>query len=169
MTLSELHELTDPARFDIGSLSDEVRADQACVVLLQAFRDQLLAEGVDPLQAGSLAHGADYFLREFIIGDRRENLLRLAPGRVRQFGGHWYIVRTVEPNRAELAAILAGVERFYAFLVGCGRVSLALHESVAAECRELEFYLRRIETFWAIEGDGFDAWRDLCPLPRGSA
>lgn len=169
MTTADIHALTDPVLYQIIDLATEIRADQSCAALLISFRDDLLAAGIDGSQAGSLAHGADYFLREFIIGDRRENILHLAPERVRQFAGHWYIVRTVEPNRAELTAILAGIERFYAFLAAHGKVAGELHAAVTAECRELDYYLRRIETYWAIEGDGYAAWRELCPLPPVSA
>lgn len=169
MSTTDLNTLTDPALYQIATLDDEVRADRSCVALLQLFRDELLAAGIDGVEAGSRAHGADYFLREFIIGDRRENILELAYGRVRQFAGHWYIVRTMEPNREELSSILAGVAGFYAFLTRHGKVPAELRDEVAAECRELDYYQRRIETFWAITGDGFTAWRNLCPLPPAGA
>jgi hypothetical protein len=158
--------LIDPTDFEIRSFDDEVRVDELCGRLLQAVRDDLLAGGeVTPLEAGELCSGADYFLREFIIAGCGDNLFRLTAERVRQFAGHWYIVRTLEPNAAELSAILAGVSACYHVLARHGLVSTDLAETIGAACADLPWYLQRIEEFWAIEGDGFDAWRIACPLP----
>lgn len=151
--------------FDINDLDDEIRVDRQCVALLRAFFQALTEEeGLPPLEAGELCHGADYFLREFIIGDRQDNLFRFPAERVRQFAGHWYIVRSLEPNLGELAAILAGVRLVYQFLAERQLVSVEFASSVAAACEELPFYRQRIDDFWAIEGDGFIAWRAACPL-----
>jgi hypothetical protein len=151
--------------FDIRGLQDEARADELCGRLLRVFARALVEEEhLPPEEAGALAHGADYFLREFVIPDRRENLFALRPGRVRQFAGNWYIVRNLEPNLAELSGILRGVEAFYVFCRRIGRVGDELVESVRRECADLDFYRRRIESFWAIEGDGFEAWERQCSL-----
>ncbi|MCK7482142.1 MAG: hypothetical protein M0C28_37060 [Candidatus Moduliflexus flocculans] len=40
-----------------------------------------------------------YFLREFVIAECDDNLFRLPAERVRQFAGHWYIVRTLGTKR----------------------------------------------------------------------
>jgi hypothetical protein len=151
--------------FEIHNLQDEIRVDELCQRLLHCFRRELVEnEKLPPEQAGALAHGADYFLREFVIPDRRENILALRPGRVRQFAGNWYIVRNLEPNMAELGSILQGVEAFYAYLGKVGKVSAELKAAVRQECALLDYYSQRIDDFWAIEGDGYAAWERECTL-----
>jgi hypothetical protein len=151
--------------FDIDNLDDEIRADQACVALLRIFcRDLVEEQGLAPLAAGALAQGADYFLREFVIADRRENIFTLLPGRIRQFAGNWYIVKNLEPNMVELTAILQGTQAFYRYCGSIGRVSLEVNEQVERECDELAFYQERIASFWAITGDGYQRWEGQCSL-----
>jgi hypothetical protein len=159
-----LHRL-GPELFDIASLDDEIRADQSCVQLLQIFCRHLIEEqGLAPRAAGALAHGADYFLREFVIADRRENIFTLAPGRIRQFAGNWYIVKNLDPNMAELTAILQGTQAFYSYCGTIGRVAPEVVEQVGRECGELAYYQGRIESFWAITGDGYQRWEGQCSL-----
>ena len=156
----------NPDDFTIHGLNDEIRADTLCSRLLLAVRDQLLASGTrTPLEVGEHCHGADLFMRDFVIAACGDNPLRLSPERVRQFAGHWYIVNTLEPDAGDLAAILAGVADCYAVLAEHGLVSAALAAAVAANCGEIDWYHRRIEEFWAIEGDGYARWRAACPLP----
>jgi hypothetical protein len=151
--------------FEIHNLQDEIRADELCQRLLQCFRRELMEiEKLPPAQAGALAHGADYFLREFVIPDRRENIFVLRPGRVRQFAGNWYIVRNLEPNMAELENILQGIAAFYAYCARVGTVSADLEDTVRQECSMLDYYRQRIEDFWAIEGDGYLVWERACTL-----
>jgi hypothetical protein len=154
-----------PELFDINNLDDEIRADQSCVQLLKIFCSDLIEEqGLAPLQAGALANGADYFLREFVIADRGENIFTLSPGRVRQFAGNWYIVKNLEPNMAELTSILQGAQAFYRYCGRAGRVRSEVVDQVERECSELDFYRERIESFWAIAGDGYQRWEGQCSL-----
>lgn len=156
-----------PGDFDVSTLDDEIRVDQLCVRLLQAVRDQLLADNAgDPLTTGELCQGADYFLREFVIAECADNLLALPPERVRQFAGHWYIVRTLEPNPRELAVILAGIAACYRVLARNGLVEARHAEAIVTVCADLPYYAQRIDEFWAIEGDGYTRWRAACPLPE---
>lgn len=151
--------------FNITGLEDEIRVDALCRRLLEFFyRDLVEERKLLPEEASALAYGADYFLREYVIPDRGENIFALRPGRVRQFAGNWYIVRTLEPNMAELSSILRGVEAFYAYCQQRGKVSAELGRSVAVECADLDYYRQRIESFWAIEGDGYCAWERECSL-----
>jgi hypothetical protein len=160
----DLH-LIGPELFDIHDLNDEIRADQACVQLLKIFCRSLIEDlQLAPLAAGALAHGADYFLREFVIADRRENIFTLAQGRVRQFAGNWYIVKNLEPNMAELETILRGIAVFYTYCGKTGRVMPEMVAQVERECSQLDFYRERIDTFWAIEGDGYQRWEGQCSL-----
>lgn len=151
--------------FDIQTLDDEIRVDRLCVDLLKHFFLHLTKEqGCPPEQAGEFCNGADYFLREFIIADRNDNLFAVDAVRVRQFAGHWYITRTMEPNMDELGGILAGTAACYRYLAAQGLVDRERAEAIAAACEDLDFYAQRIDSFWAIEDGGFDAWRRRCPL-----
>jgi hypothetical protein len=155
-----------PAQFNIRDFDDELRIDGQCVQLLLAVRDHLVTQqGLDPLAAGGLCQGADHFLREFIIAECHDNLFRLPAERVRQFAGHWYIVRTLEPNPGELASILAGIDNCYRVLAQHGLVTPELSAAIGMACADLRYYRQRIDDFWAFEGDGFTPWRAACPLP----
>jgi len=160
----------NPDDFEIRDFDDEIRIDGQCVRLLLAVRDHLVAhQGLAPLEAGALCQGADYFLREFIIAECHDNLFRLPAERVRQFAGHWYIVRTLEPNVGELAAILAGIDGCYRILADHGLIAPESRTAIGRACADLPYYQQRIDDFWAIEGDGFTPWRAACPLPEGFA
>ncbi|HAD03696.1 MAG: hypothetical protein A2091_06925 [Desulfuromonadales bacterium GWD2_61_12] len=150
--------------FNIATLDDEIRVDGLCGRLLQTFCRDLVAAGEEPLRAGQLARGADYFLREFIIADRHDNLFHLDPLRVRQFAGHWYIIRNLEPNAAELRELLSGVEAFYRYCAEHDKVPRHIADAIAIACHHLDYYAERIEAFWAIVDDGFAAWQNGCPL-----
>ncbi|PLX80350.1 MAG: hypothetical protein C0615_01085 [Desulfuromonas sp.] len=151
--------------FTIASLDDEIKVDKLCVEFLGAFYKHLLDErGLEPLDAGSRARGADYFLRDFIIADRRENIFQITPERVRQFGGNWYILSNMEPNLAELGDILAGVAAFYEFCAGLNLIDRAANSEIGAHCLATDYYTERIEAFHDISGDGFIAWNDACPV-----
>lgn len=157
----------DPKRYAINSLDDEMRVDAACVGLLrQLFLNLTRQYAMEPGQAGELCHGADYFLREFIIADRKENLFTIDPLRVRQFAGHWYIVRALEPNTGELHGILAGTAAFYRFLAEQGLVTTDMTTEILANCADSVWHQQRMEEFWNIRGDGYAAWRQGCPLEQ---
>ena len=153
------------ADYNIENLDDEIRVDRLCVDLVRhLYQDLTQLARVSPEQAGEFCHGADYFLREFIIADRGENLFAIEAVRIRQFAGHWYIIRTTEPNLTELRNILSGTAEFYRFLARQGLVAEIAAEEIAFQCQELDYYQKRIEDFWAIEGDGYNRWRQACPL-----
>ena len=155
--------------YSIKSLDDEIRVDKICVDLLRhLYQDLTQQSKISPVQAGEFCHGADYFLREFIIGDRHENLFDTEAIHVRQFAGHWYIIRTPEPNLTELKNILYGTAEFYRFLFRQGLIAETLADEIAAQCLDLSYYQQRIEDFWNIENDGYDSWRQACPLEASS-
>lgn len=156
----------DTEAFDVRTFDDEIRVDELCSRLLLAVRGLLLADGAtDPTEAGSLCRGADYFLREFVIAECGDNLLHLPPERVRQFAGHWYIVRNLEPNATELAGILAGIATFYRVLAEHRLIDPERADAIGILCGNLPWYRQRIDDFWAIEGDGYSCWQAACPLP----
>ncbi len=151
--------------YNIVSLEDEIRVDQLCVDLLRRFNQHLTQQaGLQPEQAGEVCHGADYFLREFIIADRHDNLFEIEANRVRQFAGHWYITRTPEPNLTELKIVLEGTAGFYSYLANQGLIKQQAANEIHSHCEELDYYQQRIDEFWAIEGEGFETWRQSCPL-----
>lgn len=151
--------------YDISDLATEIKVDQLCSMLLKDFHQHLLAElKLAPLDAGALAAGADYFLREFLIGGRQENIFNCTPERIRQFGGHWYIIRNLEPNMAELTTMLSGTAGFYQYCADKKLTEAGNAEAIRQSCSELDYYRQRIEDFHAISGDGFAAWEQACPL-----
>ncbi|NOY12184.1 MAG: hypothetical protein GXP51_00365 [Deltaproteobacteria bacterium] len=150
----ELTVLHNKASFQIDGLSSEIHADKLCTALLKEFHRYLLHERkLDPLDAGSQAVGADYFLREFMIGHRRENIYNGSAEQARKFAGHWYIITTLEPNIKELAAILKGTASFYQY---CAEYKL-----VGAERRHR---LNRLVANWITSGSGLKTFTQLPAL-----
>jgi hypothetical protein len=119
---------------------------------------------VPPLEAGTLAHGADYFLRDYLVSARRRNLFREKDGIVRAFAATWYIISTLEPTIEELTGHLNGVREFYHFLHAAGLVSGEYLGKIESECDDIGWYGERIESFWNIRGDGYLAWERECSL-----
>lgn len=150
--------------YTINDLADEIRADQLCTTLLKQFHHNLLEERhVEPLEAGTLASGADYFLRDFMIGQQRANIFSGTAAAIRRFGGHWYIVSNLEPNLPELAKLLQGAAAFYQYCADQGLIEPERATAIAAACNDLDYYQRRIESFLDISGDGFSAWKKDAP------
>ncbi len=144
--------------FDVVNWQDESRVDQLCQEVLQRFHRNLLDEQkCEPLEAGSLARGADYFLREFIIGDRQNNIFEIDPIRVRQFAGNWYIIKNMEPNMEELTDLLYGIDAFYNWATDSNLYNSQQQKDLNAYCQELDSYRERIESFWAIT-DNYTEW-----------
>ncbi|MDY0191736.1 MAG: hypothetical protein RBR22_13500 [Desulfuromonas sp.] len=154
------------ADFNISDLDSEIKVDQQCSKLLQQFHAQLLQDEIEPLVAGQLAHGADYFLRDFIIADRQMNIFTVDHNSVRQFAGHWYIIKNLEPNIKELANLLQGVAVFYTYLHQLELLEQDIHTQIQLATAELDFYQQRIDQFWDISDDGYHQWCAACPLPE---
>jgi hypothetical protein len=151
--------------FEIHNLRDEIRADKLCTRFLKLFYLDLVGqEKLSPEEASALAYGADYFLREFVISDRRDNIFTLSSRRIRQFAANWYIVKNLEPNMGDLAGILKGIQAFYKYCHRAGKVSAEFLINVQKECSELDYYRQRIEAFWAIENNGYLTWEQECTL-----
>lgn len=161
---------TDRAPFEeenyhIAGLEDEIRADRLCRRLLEHFYLERVQEGELPAEeASALAYGADYFLREFVIGELRENILTLSAGRIRLFAGNWYIVKTLEPNLVELHGILEGVAAFYAYCARQELVPAPLAEEIRRQAQQLDYFRSRIESFWNLQGDAYPEWEAECSL-----
>ncbi|GLI36754.1 hypothetical protein KI811_13585 [Geobacter hydrogenophilus] len=152
--------------FAIVTVDDEIRADGLCQSLLKRFYDSLLEGGMDPQEATRVASGADYYVRDFLVGYKHCNLFDERPGIVRQFAGNWYIVNTIEPSIEELAGHLLGVRSFYRFLNGRGLIGGDFLAAMEQECGDGAFYESRIRSFWEITGDGYIAWERECSLKQ---
>lgn len=150
--------------FDVHTLDDEIRVDALCSDILHMFYRHLLEKNIPEAEATSLASGADYFTRDFVVARRQKNILDAEPGIVRQFAGNWYITNTLEPNIRELSSYLGGVRAFYAFLNDSGLISDELLLSIEKECDNLDYYKARIDSFWEIRGDGYFEWERECTL-----
>lgn len=152
------------AAFTLRQVDDELRVDRLCRQLLQHFHPYLVEDlRLTPLEAGSRASGADYFLRDYIIDSRRANIFQITPQAVKFFAGNWYITHKLEPNLKELQSILAGVSSFYHYAAARQLISTRLAEAIEAACNDLPAYQQRIDEFFAIQGDGYAAWHQGCP------
>ena len=158
-------EIYHVANYGITTLEDEIRVDGLCRQLLQHFHQYLLREKcLEPLEAGALAGGADFFLRDYMIDKCRANLFEISAARISGFAGNWYIVSTLEPNLQELNNILKGICLFYCFCAEKDLIEDDLLQPVESSCGQLDFYRQRISSFHALEGDGFGAWNASCPV-----
>ncbi len=158
----------DRKLFRIMSDEDELRVDGLCRDLLKDFHRRLLDRGTRPHEAGSLAHGADYFLRDYVVSARRETVLDETPGLIRRFAATWYVITTLEPSLDELAGHLRGVRAFYTFLCEKGLITPSCLAQAEKECADLDYYEKRIESFWDIKDDGYLAWERECTLKTGA-
>lgn len=157
----------DKTDFSITSEEAELRVDELCRKLLKDFHRQLVGSGVSPHEAGTLAHSADYFLRDYLVSARRRNLFQENAGIVRAFAATWYIISTLDPSIAELERHLRGIRKFYQFLHSGKLVSGTFLELMEKECDDLRWYEERIESFWNITDDGYLAWERECSLKEG--
>jgi len=157
----------DKTDFTITSEEDELRVDELCQKLLKDFHQNLLRSGVPPHEAGTLAHGADYFLRDYLVSARRWNLFQENAGIVRPFAATWYIISTLDPSIAELERHLRGIREFYRFLHSEKLVSGEFLALIEKDCIDLLWYEERIESFWNITDDGYLAWERECSLKEG--
>jgi len=154
----------DKREFVPTTLEDELRVDRLCSDLLHRFYSESMDAGLSPEDATALAGAADYFIRDFVVSIKTRSIFEERPGIVRQFAGNWYIVNTMEPLISEIDGYIAGIKGFYRFLHGHQLISLKFLQAIEAECADRDYYENRIESFWAISGDGYLAWEKECSL-----
>lgn len=154
----------DKREFELGGMEDDLRVDRLVKDLLYRFYFKLQEGGLSPVEASSLASGADYFLRSFVIDIKQRNIFEERPGMVRQFAGNWHIVNTLEPDIKELNGYLEGIRAFYRFLHASNLISGKYLKTVEKECDDKAYYEGRIDSFWDIKGDGYLAWERECTL-----
>ena len=155
----------NPENYTFETLDDEIRVDNLCKILLKQYHQYLLEiKGISPLKAGANASGADYFLRDFMIDNRRTNIITISPELIHSFAGNWYIINSLEPNMAELENILIGIDNFYSFCVEKKMLARATAETIHQAGSRIDYYRERITSFNEISGAGFIAWNNICPL-----
>ena len=157
--------LINPQNYSIDTLDSEIQADRCCTQLLKHFHRWLLNEQqLEALTAGRLAAGADYFLREFLIGARRQNIFSATAEQLRQFGGNWYIISNLEPNIAELKPMLQGTGLFYEYCAAQDLIDTDIAKQIDAIAKQPAFFTERIEDFHQLQDDGYSAWDQACSL-----
>lgn len=158
-------ELIVMANYDIDTLASEIEADRNCTQLLKFFHRWLQEEQQhEPLEAGVLAAGADYFLREFLIGAKRQNIFSAQPEQLKQFGGNWYIISNLEPNLAELKPMLAGASLFYRYCAEKELLAAEIAEQMELVAGQSDYFENRIEDFHQLQDDGYSSWNQGCPF-----
>ena len=157
--------LLDNRLYTIDSVETEIRADRHCAQLLRHFHRWLLEQRrEEPLWAGRLAAGADYFLREFMIGRLRRNIFQAEAEHLRQFGGNWYIISNLEPNLPELEPMLAGSALFYTYCAEQGCFNPQTAAEIHATVEKKDFFHERIEQFHQLQDDDYRAWDQACSI-----
>lgn len=150
--------------FQIETLDDELRVDTLCRELLITFYNERIASGLSEHDSTLLANSADYYLRDYLIGARQQNLLDSDPAVVKKFAGNWYIVNTMEPVIEEIDAHLKGVREFYLFLLSINAIDEQFYRLIEKDCLDSGYYKSRIESFWDIKGDEYFQWERECSL-----
>lgn len=149
-----------------------MRLDRACAELLKAFCAWLLTPdggSRQPEEAGSLAHAADRYLRDFAV-DIAETGPADAPAALpRRYLANWYIVHTLQPTHAEIDIIREALLRLQDYLAAQGLVgaeqAAAARESLADEA----YFHRRLEEFWDLSPEGVLPWRSVDDYRLGGA
>lgn len=152
------------ADFDFTSLEDELLVDQRCQELLKHFYIWLINDGVLPEKASELAFSADFYLRDYLLDFAQKNLLRPEPSLVKRFAATWFVTHTLDPEMKVLERHLAGIKTFYCYLHYQKRlISKGELKLIEDETALTDYYLKRIESFYEITGDGYLAWEGECP------
>lgn len=149
----------------IKNLDDEIRADRLCQKLLKNYLQYLVNDlKMEALDAGTYARAADYFLRDYLIDQCRENIFSINSEHITAFAGNWYIVSTLEPNWVELESLLEGIQSFYSFCSDKKLIDPSTLDTVSVVCANRSYYQQRIESFYRLQDDEFFNWNEGCPL-----
>ncbi len=161
--MAEYCEYLTVSAYDITCLDDELRIDELCNAILKDYHASLLNDlGYAPLLAGTLARGADYFLRDFMIDAKRCNIFEISTDLVKEFAGNWYIINNIDPSINELKDILAGIYQFYSY---CSTQKLIPEEqanTLLNVCNNVNFYSARIDSFFTVSGESYQSWLNEC-------
>lgn len=149
--------------FDFDTIEEELRVDERCQSLLKRFYQHLQGRGLTPEAASELAYCADFYLRDYLLDFTRQNLARPQPGLVKRFAASWFITHTLDPEMTVLGQHLEAIRELYCFLHKQHLISKDELAFIEEEASQTEYYRQRIESFLAINGDGYVAWEAGCP------
>jgi hypothetical protein len=149
--------------FDCADLDDELRVDQLCQSLLKRFYQHLQTHGHTPQKASDLAYSADLYLRDYVLDFACQNVVRPRPNVVKRFAATWYITHTLDPEIGILEGHLAAIRELYRFLNVIHLISADELVFLLSEAADIDFYRHRIESFLAIQTDGYISWEAECP------
>lgn len=150
--------------FDFNTLEEEIRVDQQCRQLLHQFYIWMQNNNLTPERASELTYAVDYYLRDYLLDFLRVNPLRPQSGQVRCFAANWYITRTLEPEMTVLEKHLDGIVLLYTFFQELGLITADDLSHLMQEAADRSYYQKRIETFLALVGEGYEAWNRECPF-----
>ena len=150
--------------FEWATLEEELRVNERCQSLLGSFHEFLLSKEETPQHASDLTFCVDMYLRDYLLDFARLNVVCPRPGVVRRFAGNWFITHTLDPDIKVLERHLLAIAEFYRFLREQHFISREELRWLEEEAGMIEYYHRRIGSFLALNGDGYDAWQAECPL-----
>lgn len=154
----------DRGDFTLKGPDDFLRLDTLCAELLRAFCEwmqQPEAGGLSPKHAGTLAHAADRYLRDFVVDIKETGPADEDVTLVRQYLGNWYVVNTLAPSHAEIDRISQALSLLYAYLARENIVSEFTWRAVAQSLSDAEFFHRRLEQFWDLNPGAILGWREV--------
>jgi len=149
--------------------NDFERLDRLCAELLRGFYrwlQEASGGGLSPEEASPLAHGADRYLRDFLV-----DILEAGPAdadgdTARQYVGSWYIINTLSPTHAEVELILRSLWLLYRYLEVEGIVDEGTCASAQEDLADAAFFRERLEAFWNLTPEGISAWRSVADFRR---
>lgn len=143
---------------------DFVRLDGVCAELLQSFcrwLPQPEAGGLDPERAGTLAHAADRYLRDFCVDLAEAGPANADPSLPRRYLANWYIVHTLHPSHAEIGTIREALELLSRYLAREGVIGEEAARAMAAALADEAYFHARLEAFWELGPEDIAAWRKI--------
>jgi len=109
-------------------------------------------------RAGDLERGALFFLHNYLIPYRGDNLFLPERNTTRRFLGNWYPRKSMSPNMDEISLLLEAVAAFYAYLFHLGLTPRKKAEEIISECKDREFYRERLQSYREARGNKFHQW-----------
>ncbi len=95
-------------------------------------------------RADDLERGALFFLHNYFIPYRGDNLFLPERNTARRFLGNWYPRKSMAPNMDEISLLLLAVAAFYAYSHLLGLTPRKKAEEIVSECKDCEFYRERL-------------------------
>jgi hypothetical protein len=141
-----------------------IARDRYAAALLRRFFVWMTAPeggGLDPLTAGTFAHDADRYLRDFVVDLLEHPPERSGDGVVRSYLGNWYIIHTLEPSHAEIDRIAGALRLLHRWAAEAGVVSTETARKVEDALRDPSFFHDRLDAFWDLTPERIAAWRDV--------